>query len=69
MGRTRRYHSWYDISCDLTTRNTRTHKNPMAEQNTMCHMVNAMGNGKPEKASSHLLNKITADEMDIHMPT
>ena len=32
----------------------------------MCHIVSVMGYGNPEKASSHLLNKMTEIEMDIH---
>ncbi len=48
MGMTRIMYSLADILCDLTTLNTRTARKPTVEQKSMCHMVRAMGNGKPE---------------------
>ena len=54
---------------DLTTLKTRTHRKPIVEQNSMCQDVSAIGYGNPENASSHLLNRMTLMEMDIHSTT
>jgi len=41
----------------------------MVEQNAMCHMVRVIGYGNPEKASNHLLKRMTDIDMDIHNKT
>ena len=40
-----------------------------AVQNTMCHMVSAIGYLNPEYARMYLLNKITDMEIVIHTVT
>ena len=69
IGSTRRRYASLVMLCDLTTLKTRTHRKPTVEQKSMCHAVSAMGYGKPENASSHLLNRMTEMEMDIHIST
>jgi hypothetical protein len=38
--------------CERATPRTRTQRKPTAEQKVMCHIVRAMGQGKPEYARS-----------------
>lgn len=57
MGMTRVMYSLAVMLCDLTSPSTRTAKQPIAEQKPMCHIVKAIGNGKPLYASSHCTHK------------
>ena len=69
MGSTRLQYSRAVMLWLLTTLKTRTARKPTVEQKTMCHSVSVMGKGKPLYASTHLLNMMTEQEMDIHSRT
>jgi hypothetical protein len=43
--------------------------NANVEQNAMCIIVSAIGNGNPYTLRMYLLNRITAAERKIHTPT
>lgn len=69
IGMTRVMYSSTDIFIRLLTFRIRTHMKPAVEQNVMCHSVSVIGKGKPAKARSHLLNKMTPMDTLIHTPT
>ncbi len=53
----------------FTTLSTRTQSTPTKEQKNMCHTVKAIGKGKSLYASNHLLKRMTAHDMPIHVIT
>lgn len=69
MGSTLVMYSSTGMLKDCVIFKTRTHRNPTSEQTIMCHSVNAIGNGKPANAKSHLLNKMTEMDTLIHNTT
>ena len=69
MGSTRLQYSRALMLWLFTSFRTRTQMKPTVEQNTICQSVSVMGKGKPLKASTHLLKRMTAHETDIHRRT